>query len=70
MANDYLWVDEMGYLHGEISNKEIVQRVNCFDDLLTALKACKSYMLGELTELDLIETDKLAENAITNAEKE
>lgn len=36
-------------------------------DLLKALIACKAYMLGETTKIDLIETDKMASEAITKA---
>lgn len=37
-------------------------------DLLKALKACRAYMLGDATELDLVETDRLAEQAIQKME--
>lgn len=37
--------------------------------LLDALRACRNYMLGKCTELDLVETQKLADTAIQKAEK-
>ena len=36
-------------------------------DLLKALIACRKYMVGEYTELDLVETDRLALDAIAKA---
>ena len=38
--------------------------------MLEALKACRAYMVGECTELDLVETDRLATNAIASAESD
>jgi hypothetical protein len=60
--------ENIAVIYDKADTAFIVKSCNSHEDLLEALKACKAYMIGECTELDLIQTDKLAEQAIVKAE--
>lgn len=55
-------------VHGSGESDRYATLLSTAPELLEALKACQTYMLGKCTELDLIETAALADAAIAKSE--